>query len=109
MHAEHHVYAQFPAPTANPPPIRYCTPLAFPLLSSFPSIISRISSPSQSVAVHSCLTTGTNISLRIKYLQELVRKMVSVEQRENFSNGLGNLRDAYEEGWDSGSDDEIDD
>ena len=35
--------------------------------------------------------------------------MVSVEERENFSNGLGNLREAYEEGWDSGSDDEIDD
>ena len=109
MHAEHHAHAQFPAPTANPPPIRFYTPLAFPLLDSFPTIISQISSPSQSVAVHSSLATSTKISLRIKDLQELVCRMVSVEEREGFSNGLGNLREAYEEGWDSGSDDEIDD
>lgn len=109
MHAEHHAHAQFPVQIANPPPIRYYTPLAFPLLDSFPSIVPQISSPSQSVAVHSSLATSTKISLRIKGLQELVCKMVSVEERENLSNGLGNLREAYEEGWDSGSDDEIDD
>lgn len=109
MHAEHPAQAQFPAPTANPPPPRYYTPLAFPLLDSFPGIVSQISSPSHSVAVHSSLATSTKISLRLKGLQELVCKMVSVEERENFSNGLGNLREAYEEGWDSGSDDEIDD
>lgn len=109
MDAEHHAHAQFPVPAANSPPLRYYTPLEFPLLSSFPSIVSRVSSPSHSVAIHSSLTTSTKISGRIKGLQALVCKIVAVEERENFSNGLGNLGEAYEEGWDSGADDEIDD
>lgn len=111
MHAEHpaHGHAQFPAPAANPSPIRYHTPLEFPLLDSFPSIVSRVSGPSNTVAIHSSLSTGTKISYRIKSLQELVGKIVSVEECENFSNGLDNLREAYEEGWDSGSDNGSDD
>lgn len=49
------------------------------------------------------------ISSRLQDLQKLVCKMISVEERESLSNGLGDLREAYAEGWDSGSDDEIDD
>lgn len=109
MHAEYHAHAQFPALAANPPVTRYYTPLEFPLLSSFPSIVSQVSGPSHSVAVRSSLATDMKISYRIKGLQELVCKMINVEERENFFNGLSNLRETYEEGWDSGSDDEIDD
>jgi hypothetical protein len=35
--------------------------------------------------------------------------MVDVEEREGLSSGLGDIREAYEEGWASGSDDDMDD
>ena len=35
--------------------------------------------------------------------------MVSLDQREALCNGLGELAEAYEEGWENGLDDELDD
>lgn len=87
---------------------RYYTPLEYPFLDSFPNILSQLSSPSQAVVIHSSLSTSTRISSRLRGLQNLVRKMVPVEERETLYNGLGDLREAYE-GWPEGSDDEIDD
>ena len=35
----------------------------------------------------------------------MVSRMVDVVEREALSNGLGEMAEAYEEGWDSGADD----
>lgn len=44
------------------------------------------------------------ISKRTKGLQNMVARMVDVADREALWNGLGEIAEAYEEGWDSGSD-----
>lgn len=44
----------------------------------------------------------------MKELQNVVSRMVNVRDRETLSNGLGEVAEAYEEGWDSGSDEESD-
>ena len=43
----------------------------------------------------------------MKWLQRLVNRAVPIEERENLSNGLGEIGEAYEEGWqdDSGDSD----
>lgn len=38
----------------------------------------------------------------------MVSRMVNVADREALSNGLGEIVEAYEEGWDSGSDEDSD-
>lgn len=40
----------------------------------------------------------------MKGLQNIVSRMGNVADREALSNGLGEIAEAYEEGWDSGSD-----
>ena len=67
--------------------------------------------PSQpgSVAVHTSLSTTASVSDRIKRLREIVNRAVGLDEREALSNGLGEISEAYEEGWDSGSDDADDD
>ncbi len=49
------------------------------------------------------------MALRIKGLQNIVGKSISSDEREALSNSLGEIAEAYEEGWDSGSDDDDDD
>ena len=45
----------------------------------------------------------------MKALQKVVGRMVALDEREALSNDLGEIIEAYEEGWDSGSDDDMDD
>lgn len=45
---------------------------------------------------------------RIKNLQQIVGRAVGVDEREALSNSLGEIAEAYEEGWDSGSDEDDD-
>jgi len=40
----------------------------------------------------------------MKALQTLVGRVVAVEEREALTNGLGEIRESYEEGWMSDSD-----
>ena len=42
-------------------------------------------------------------------MQRVVSRMVGLDEREALSNGLGEISEAYEEGWNSGSDDDSDD
>ncbi|KAE8451241.1 hypothetical protein EG329_004405 [Mollisiaceae sp. DMI_Dod_QoI] len=83
------------------------TPLPFPLLDSFPHIFARTSS-SSSLGVKTSLSTDTAVALRIKELQRIVNRAISVDEREALSNSLGEIAEAYEEGWDSGSDEDDD-
>lgn len=91
-------------------PISYHTPLPFPLLDSFPDIlVPRFSHGLDSVAVHTTLSTTQAISQDIQRLQKIVNRTASLEEREALSNGLGNIAEAYDDGWDSGSDNDSDD
>ena len=60
------------------------------------------------MAVRASLSTTSHVSRRIKDLQKVVSKAVSLDEREALSNGLGEISEAYEEGWQSGSDKESD-
>jgi hypothetical protein len=48
------------------------------------------------------------VALRIKDLQRIVNRVVGIDEREALSNSLGEIAEAYEEGYDSGSDDDDD-
>lgn len=63
---------------------------------------------SEGIAVDCSLTTDTSVSYRIKNLQTVVNRAIGIDEREALSNSLGVLAEAYEEGWDSGSDSDDD-
>lgn len=87
---------------------RYHSSLEFPLLDSFPRIFS-LQPNLAKVAVHTSLSTTADISKRVKALQKLVTRIGGLDERETLSNGLGEISEAYEEGWNSGSDEDSDD
>ncbi|TAQ87745.1 hypothetical protein B7494_g3904 [Chlorociboria aeruginascens] len=91
-------------------PIIYKTqiPLSFPLLDSFPHIFAPADSASRWLSVNTSLSTDTSVALRVKYLQHVVARSVNVDEREALFNTLGGLAEAYEEGWDSGTDEDDD-
>jgi len=86
---------------------RIRTSLPFPLLDSFPHIFARGDNVS-SLGVSTSLSTDTTVALRIKGLQHIVSRGVGIDEREALSNSLGEISEAYEEGWDSGSDEDDD-
>lgn len=54
------------------------------------------------------LSTDTAVASRLKELQHIVNRAINVDEREALSNSLGEIAEAYEEGWDSGSDEDDD-
>lgn len=54
------------------------------------------------------LSTDTTVASRIKELQHIVNRAINVDEREALSNSLGEIAEAYEDGWDSGSDEDDD-
>ena len=60
------------------------------------------------MAVTAALSTTSRVSRRIKDLQKVTSRAVNLDEREALSNGLGEIGEAYEEGWQSGSDNESD-
>ncbi|KAL8973915.1 MAG: hypothetical protein Q9197_001849 [Variospora fuerteventurae] len=87
---------------------KYYHPLPYPLLDSFPEIFGPTEGATKAPAIHGSLSTTTRISKRTQGLQNMVSRMVNVADREALSNGLGEIVEAYEEGWDSGSDEDSD-
>ena len=83
-------------------------PLSFPLLDSFPRIFAQSSPSSLSLSVKTSLSTDTMVALRFKSLQHIVSRAIGIDEREALSNSLGEIAEAYEEGWDSGSDEDDD-
>ena len=81
------------------------TSLPYSLLDSFPHIYDLTS---DKASVRTVLSTDTGISTRIKGLRAMVQRSVKVDEREALSNGLAEIAEAYEEGWDSGSDEDDD-
>lgn len=60
------------------------------------------------VAVQTTLSTTSGVSSRVKTLQKIVGMMANVVERETLSNDLGEIGEAYEDGWHSGSEDDDD-
>lgn len=61
----------------------------------------------RSVAVHASLSTTIDIGGRLKNIADVVQRTRGLEEREALLNSLGEIREAYEEGWKS-SDEEDD-
>lgn len=95
----------FVAAYADMASTRSRTSLPYSLLDSFPPIYDLISNKA---SVRTVLSTDTGISARIKGLRAMVQRGVKVDEREALSNGLAGIAEAYEEGWDSGSDEDDD-
>lgn len=81
--------------------------LPFPQLDSFPRIFADFGT-SESPSIHTSLSTDTMVALRIKSLQQIVSRSIGLDEREALSNSLGEIAEAYEEGYDSGSDEDDD-
>lgn len=81
------------------------TSLPYSLLDSFPHIYDLTS---DKASVRTVLCTDTGISSRIKSLRTMVQRGVKVDEREALSNSLGEIAEAYVEGWESGSDEDDD-
>lgn len=78
------------------------------MLDSFPHDMFPTPKAGTGIDVFSALTASTRTAQRIKALSATVARMVSVDEREDLINGLGEIREFYETGWSSGSDDEDD-
>ena len=102
-------YARKKARISGKPVVeRYRTPLPYPILSSFPSIFPTLTC-NDIIAVHTSLKTTSRISIRVRAMQKIVDRTVASNEREALSNDLGNVAEAYEEGWADHGDDSDDD
>ncbi|CAN9095106.1 unnamed protein product [Alternaria alternata] len=89
---------------------RFAAPLLFPLLDSFPrSILDVGSDHSTKLAVHTGLTTSTAVADQIRAVEQIVKRMTGIEEKETLCNGLQVLAEEYDEGWDSGTESDDDD
>lgn len=91
---------------------RFAAPVLFPILDSFPgTVLSVLGSTSHGkVAVHSGLTTSTEVGEQVRAVEAIVRRMhmVGIDEREGLCDGLQTMAEEYEHGWDSGSDSDAD-
>lgn len=80
------------------------------MLDSFPEIYldSNGELSTETFGVKTSLSTDTSLSAALKSLRTAVSSSIGVEDREDISNELADLAEAYREGWSSGSDDEDD-
>jgi hypothetical protein len=58
--------------------------------------------------VHSALSTSSSVANQIRSIEQAVRRLVSLDEREALSNGLEVLAEEYDEGWNSGTDSDED-
>jgi hypothetical protein len=88
---------------------RFTAPILFPLLDSYPASIFDVGSgQATKLAVHAGLTTSTVVADQIRALEQVVKRLVGIDEREALCNGLQVLAEEYDEGWDSGSDSDDD-
>lgn len=82
------------------------TPLRYPILDSFPNTLFH-TTKNDSVRMLAALTTSSRTGERIKSLETVAGRIISIDERETIVNGLGEIQEAYESGWASNS--EVDD
>lgn len=83
--------------------------MLFPVLDSFPSIFDLGSERTEELSVHAGLTTSTAVAEQVRAIEQIVKRLVVVDEREALCNGLQVIAEEYDEGWDGGftdSDDE---
>ncbi|KAF3913264.1 hypothetical protein AA313_de0209716 [Arthrobotrys entomopaga] len=82
----------------------YCG-LPFPILSSFPGLFEQEKGEEhKDVKLATSLKTSSSVIDRLKSAQSLVSRVVAIDERETISNSLGELCEAYQDGWGSDSD-----
>ncbi|KAF2766345.1 tubulin nucleotide-binding domain-like protein [Teratosphaeria nubilosa] len=74
------------------------SPIPFPTLPSFPQIF-RFASQPQKLAIKARLETSTAVAGRLREMEDVVRRVVGVEEREALCEVLGAMKGEYEEGW----------
>lgn len=80
--------------------IRYSTPLPLPLLETYPRIFNSSTPSLKSSKAHTALESSSRIASNIRTLEQSVRRLVSLEDREAISSGLKGMADEYVEGFD---------
>lgn len=56
------------------------------------------------IQVLASLTASSRTGERIKAMEAVANRIISVDERESIVNGLGEIRESYETGWMSDSD-----
>lgn len=79
-------------------------PLRFPILDSFPKHMFPVSDANIGIQVLASLTASSRTGERIKAMEAVANRIISVDERESIVNGLGEIRESYETGWMSDSD-----
>ncbi|KAI9855789.1 MAG: mtDNA inheritance, partitioning of the mitochondrial organelle [Vezdaea acicularis] len=87
---------------------RYCTTLRYPQLDSAPHLLSEAGGHPTSAAVRTLLSTTSSVAEHLRATSRLMQRLAPLDEREALINGLGEIREAYEEGWNSGSDSDDD-
>ncbi|KAK2839220.1 hypothetical protein FQN49_006358 [Arthroderma sp. PD_2] len=81
------------------------SPLEYPVLDSFPrDLLSDQGPPGSTLKVHAALSISSQAGEYLKDLQRSVGIYVPLDQREELSNNLTTLSEAYIDGWESESD-----
>lgn len=62
------------------------------------------SKPNSGAQVLAALSASSRTGERIKALETVASRIISIDERENIVNGLGEIRESYETGWMSESD-----
>ena len=62
------------------------------------------STPDAGVSVLAGLTSSSRTADALKGLESVAGRMIEVDERETLVNGLGEIRESYETGWNSESD-----
>ena len=59
--------------------------------------------------MHTGLTTSTKVAAEVRAVEQIVRRLGGIEEKEALCNGLQVIAEEYDEGWDSGTDSDDDD
>jgi hypothetical protein len=80
----------------------YPAEVPFPRLDAFPPTL--LGPYKQPVGICAALVATSETSARLKEMGQLIRSAIDTETREALLNDLAELGEAYEDGWQSGSD-----
>ena len=86
----------------------YVASLPVPLLDSFPTIYGSRSRESNRLAARASLSMESSVAGQISHMQRRIGRAVGLDEREMLLDGLGDIAEAYREGW-SGDTDSGDD
>ncbi|OKL56068.1 Protein dml1 [Talaromyces atroroseus] len=83
---------------------RFSTNLRFPLPDSYPRDIFRGYDTQAGVELMAALSSTSRIADKLKDLQAIANRGVGVDEREDLTNSIGEIRELYEKDWGSDSD-----